>query len=158
MRFDINKNISKEKYSKEEKEKRKIYEKYSYYINMSVLPFLHRVFIEGIMSGKITYEKLVRFILESTWLGQELIDYDSTQDVTKYRWISLIAPSLHEYFVQTESAIKSNNPFTNYVMPIDSLTLKFEGVLRDFAKLSNVSTTVMGKGNVLRENISKSYF
>lgn len=151
MRFDINKNTSKEKYSKEEKEKTKIYENYHYYINMSVLPFLNSVFIEGIKNGKITYEKLVRFILDSTWLGQELIDYDSTQDITKYRWISLIAPSLHEYFVQTESAIKSNNPFTNYVMPIDSLTLKFEGVLRDFAKLSNASTTVTGKGNVLRE-------
>lgn len=151
MRFDINKNVSKENGSKEEKEKIKIYENYHYYINMSVLPFLNRVFIEGIKSSKITYEKLVKFILERTWLGQELIDSDSTQDITKYRWISLIAPSLHEYFLQTESAIKSNNSFTNYVMPIDSLTLKFEGVLRDFAKLSNVSTTMTGKGNVLRE-------
>jgi hypothetical protein len=36
-------------------------------------------------------------------------------------------------------------------MPIDSLTLKFEGVLRDFCGLINVSTTITGKGNVLRE-------
>lgn len=151
MRFDINKNVSKENDSKEEKEKIKIYENYHYYVNMSVLPFLNRVFIEGIKSSKITYDKLVKFILERTWLGQELIDSDSTQEITKYRWISLIAPSLHEYFLQTESAIKSNNSFTNYIMPIDSLTLKFEGVLRDFAKLINVSTTMTGKGNVLRE-------
>ena len=36
-------------------------------------------------------------------------------------------------------------------MPIDSLTLKFEGVLRDFAALIGVTTTITGKGNVLRE-------
>lgn len=151
LKFDINKNISKEKTSIEEKERVKSYENYHHYVDLLVHPFLHRVFVEGIKSNKITYKTLMKFLLNRTWLGQELTDYDSTKDIVKYNWISLIAPSLHEYFLQTESAIKSNNPFTNYVMPIDSLTLKFEGVLRDFAKSINVSTTMTGKGNVLRE-------
>jgi hypothetical protein len=151
LKFDINKNISKEKTSIEEKERVKIYESYHRYVNLLVHPFLHRVFVEGIKSNKITYKTLTKFLFDRTWLGQELTDYDSTKDRIKYNWISLIAPSIHEYFLQTESAIKSNNPFTNYVMPIDSMTLKFEGVLRDFAKTINVSTTMTGKGNVLRE-------
>ena len=151
VKFDINKNISKEKGTKEAKEKSKIYESYDMYMNFCVLPFLHRIFIEGIKQSKITHNNLVRFILKNTWLGQELSTYDSSGDLIKYRWISLIAPSIHEYFLQTESALKSNNPYTTYVMPIDSLTLKFEGVLRDFAKLIKISTTVVGKGNTLRE-------
>lgn len=118
---------------------------------MTVLPLLHRVFVEGIKQGKISFASLIQFLSKNTWLGQELIDFDSGGDLIKYRWISLIAPSLNEYFMQTESALKSNNPYTNYVMPIDSLTLKFEGVLRDFARIIKVSTTVTGKGNVLRE-------
>lgn len=151
MRFDINNNVSKQKDSKEAKERTKIYENYQLYINLSVLPLLHRVFIEGIKNGKITHQSLIQFFYNHTWLGQEFTDYDTGGDLIKYRWISVIAPSIHEYFIQTESALKSNNPFTNYIMPIDSLTLKFEGVLRDFARILKVSTTVAGKGNVLRE-------
>jgi len=151
MRFDINNNVSKQKDSKEAKERTKIYENYQLYINLSVLPLLHRVFIEGIKNGKITHQSLIQFFYNHTWLGQEFTDYDTGGDLIKYRWISVIAPSIHEYFIQTESALKSNNPFTNYIMPIDSLTLKFEGVLREFATILKVSTTVAGKGNVLRE-------
>ena len=151
VKFDINKNISKEKGTKEAKEKSIIYESYKLYMNFCVLPFLHRIFIEGIKHSKITHNNLVHFIIKNTWLGQELSTYDSSGDLIKYRWISLIAPSIHEYFLQTESAVKSTNPHTTYVMPIDSLTLKFEGVLRDFARLIEISTTVVGKGNTLRE-------
>jgi len=118
---------------------------------LTVLPLLHRVFVEGIKHGKISFSSLIQFLSKNTWLGQELTDFDSGGDLIKYRWISLIAPSSNEYFMQTESALKSNNPCTNYVVPIDSLTLKFEEVLRDFVRIIKVSTTVTGKGNVLRE-------
>jgi hypothetical protein len=150
MRFDINNNVSKEKDTSDAKSKAKIYQNYHLYINLTVLPLLHRIFIEGIKLGKISFSSLVQFFLKNTWLGQNLTDFETSGNL-KYSWISLIAPSLNEYFIQTESALKSNNPYTTYVMPIDSLTLKFEGVLRDFAKIIKVSTTVTGKGNVLRE-------
>lgn len=151
MRFDINNNVAREKDNKQEKETEKIYENYHLYLRMSVLPFLHRIFIEGIRKGKISFPTLIRFLMEHTWLGQEHTDYDSGGEPIRYNWLSLIAPSLHEYFLQTESALRSTEPYTNYVMPIDSLTLKFEGVLRDFCRLLKISTTTMGKGNVLRE-------
>ncbi len=151
MRFDINNNVSRQKDTKKAKDKAKIYENYGLYMRLSVLPLLHRVFIEGIKNDKLTYPSLVKFFINHTWLGQEFTDYDTGGDLIKYRWISVIAPSFYEYFQQTESALKSNSPFTNYIMPIDSLTLKFEGVLRDFARILKVSTTVAGKGNVLRE-------
>ncbi len=151
MRFDINNNVSAPRDGNDSKVNEKIFETYHYYISMTVLPFLHRIFIEGIKKEKITFESLVKFIYNHTWLGQELTDYDSGGEPIKYNWLSVIAPSLNEYFVQTESALKSNNPYTNYIMPIDSLTLKFEGVLRDFAGLLKIPTTVTGKGNVLRE-------
>jgi hypothetical protein len=50
-----------------------------------------------------------------------------------------------------ESVTKSGNKFSNYIMPIDSLTLKFEGALRDFAGVIGVSTVLTGKNNQLRE-------
>lgn len=151
VRFDINNNVSKDPDDKKFKEDVKIYQSYQFYMQLSVHPFLHRIFIEGIKKNKITFPGIIKFFVDHTWLGQELVDYDSSGEPNKYKWISLIAPSIHEYFIQTESALRSNNPHTNYVMPIDSLTLKFEGVLRDFSRLLHISTTVVGKNNVLRE-------
>lgn len=151
MKFDINNNVTRVKDTKEEKEKTKIYESYGLYMNLSVLPFLHRIFIDGIKQGKVSFESLIKFFVKHTWLGQEFTDFDSGGDLIKYNWISVLAPSLHEYFVQTESALSSKNPYTNYIMPIDSLTLKFEGLLRDFARKLKISTTITGKRNVLRE-------
>jgi hypothetical protein len=157
MKFDINNNLSNNRDQDGNRENEKVYENYHYYMNLSVLPFLHRIFIEGIKKDKITFENLIKFIYDNTWLGQELIDYDSGGDQIKYNWLSLIAPSIHEYFVQTESALKSNNPYTSYIMPIDSLTLKFEGVLRDFAGLLRISTTTTGKGGILREKYIEEF-
>jgi hypothetical protein len=69
-----------------------------------------------------------------------------------YNWVSLIAPSLFEYFKQTHFGINSlTNPQTNYILAIDSLTIKFEGALRDFGKKIGIVPTVSGKKNVLRE-------
>jgi hypothetical protein len=151
IKFDINKNVSKEKNGIVEKENTNLYKSYHFHITMSVAPLLHRIFMDGIKSGKLSYETLLKFILENTWLGQVVSDLDMSGEPIQFRWISLIAPSFHEYFLQSEGALKSNNPNTNYIMPIDSLTLKFEGVLRDFAKIIGVTTTTSGKGNVLRE-------
>ncbi len=157
VRFDINNNISGSNDHENVKDNEKVFENYHLYMSLAVLPFLHRIFIEGIKKEKITFENLIKFLFNHTWLGQELTDYDSAGDVIKYNWLSVIAPSIHEYFVQTESALKSRNPYTNYVMPVDSLTLKFEGVLRDFASLLGMSTTIAGKGNVLREKYIEEF-
>ncbi len=151
MRFDINNNVSKQRGNDGTKEAARLYEQYHYYLRMTVLPFLHKIFIKGIIERKITFPLLMKFFAEHTWYGQELIEYDAGGTPHQYNWLSMIAPSIHEYFIQIESALRSNNPYTNFIMPIDSLTLKFEGVLRDFTRILGVSTTTSGKGNVLRE-------
>jgi len=151
MRFDINNNVSKDKDDSASKEQRKIYENYHWYLRLQIFPLLQRIFVEGIRKGKMSFPTLMDFFMDKTWLGQELTETDSGGEIEKYNWMSVIAPSLLDYFVQIEGALRSTQPFTNFVMPIDSLTLKFEGALRDFCRLLKISTTVAGKRNVLRE-------
>ncbi|XZF14857.1 DUF4209 domain-containing protein [Chitinophagaceae bacterium MMS25-I14] len=149
IKFDINHNVSSKNDSKI-RETSKLYEKYDFLMRISTLPLLQRTFVEGIKREKITYKTVLDYIYKHAWLGQELVNYDSGGELIKYSWISLIAPSILEYFFQMESALKSHNP-PNWILPIDSLTLKFEGALRDFVRLLGVSTTITGKGNILRE-------
>jgi hypothetical protein len=68
--FDINKNVSKDKGG--EKVKVKTYENYDLYIRLSVLPYLHRIFVEGIIRGKVNFQSLSLYFLNETWLGQEV--------------------------------------------------------------------------------------
>lgn len=151
LRFDINNNISKDDGSMKTKEKSALYENYAYFMQLMTRPLLHCLFIEGIIRGKITFTSLMEFMRAHSWLGQRLQTEDDEGNALKYSWLSLIGPSIHEYFIQTDAGLRSKTPIANYIMPIDSLTLKFEGVLRDFARLAGISTTTSGKRNVLRE-------
>lgn len=148
LKFDKNKNLRKKTIGTTKDEK--LFENYHYFAQINTNPMLYRIFLDGIKQGKITFNHLSGFFSQKTWLGTELSERNSTGDRIHYNWISLIAPSLHDYIFQIETALKSEKSFTNFVLPIDSLTLKFEGVLRDFAKLIGVATTV-GKKGVLRE-------
>lgn len=151
LRFDINSNIANPNVTEEDKDRQVLYENYGFFMTLNAFPFLHRLFVEGIKCGKITFPTLIGHFMNRTWLGQTFENIDASGDVMPYRWIDVMAPSLYEYFIQTETALRSSQPYTSYIMPIDSLTLKFEGVLRDFAGLLGVSTTVVGKDNSFRE-------
>jgi hypothetical protein len=48
-------------------------------------------------------------------------------------------PSLNEYFIQMNYFIASGN-LPDFVLPIDSLTLKIEGLIRDICNFSGVAT------------------
>jgi hypothetical protein len=60
----------------------------------------------------------------------------------------------------------SKDRFQNFVLCIDSLALKFEGILRDFAKIIGASSQVHSKGwnreayieDLLEDEKVKSYF
>lgn len=151
IKFDSNKNASKAKRDKVGKEKEGMYECYRLYMRVFVFEHLRQIFVDGNLQNKVHYDGLMTFLIKHSWLAQDLTQKDSTGKEVRYNWISVIAPSLYEYFIQTDAILKSGQFYSNYIMPIDSLTLKFEGALRDFASLVGVSTTVSGKRDVLRE-------
>ena len=65
----------------------------------------------------------------------------------------MLAPGIHNLFSQFELSVLTNtNKVNNFILSIDSLTLKFEGALRDFIRLSNGNSTTEKKG-VLQEQL-----
>src|SRR5690606_24207041 len=69
-------------------------------------------------------------------------------------WLELLSPSLQSFFVQSEIDIKKNgnNPH-GYILAIDSLVLKFEGLLRAFSRMIGAQTIEI-KDNSTEERIS----
>ena len=91
------------------------------------------------------------FIRDNSWLGKNISKKILNDKIIEYNWMNLIAPSLHEYFLQMHYYFE--NPFNlpNFVLSIDSLILKIEGLLRDICHFSFISTFYMSQDSKGRD-------
>lgn len=150
--FDINTNFKvlteKEKIDKE------VLNSYIISHNIQCYTLFLKVFSQGIISGKLNYYNVYSFFEQYSWYGQKTkrsINQDPTNDNSS--WLSLLAPGLHSLFAQYELSILLNtNKVNNFILAIDSLTLKFEGVLRDFIRLCGGNTS-KDKNGELKEQL-----
>ena len=145
--FDINKNVSKsQKYSG--------LNAYALHINNFSIRQIWLIFLEGIKSGKISFESLIDYLKNNSWYGNDFTYLDTNNETQGFNWIELLAPSLQSFFVQYEIDIKTNknNP-QGYILAIDSLVLKFEGLLREFSRMIGAQTIEI-KDNGTEERIS----
>lgn len=165
VQFDRNKNIKNE--SSDSSEDKKFNEAYRNYLYTITLQYLHCTFIPGIKSGKLTHKNFIAFLAQHTWLGKPYIKTDLGGQAIEFNWLTLLSPAICEYFVQVQAWVWSNESYApNFVLCIDSLTLKMEGLLRNFAERLNISTTIGGKkgmqeayvNHVLDNEIIQQYF
>lgn len=150
--FDINNNIKI--LSDEENLEKEIYNNYAYSLGLGALIELIRVFQVGAYNRKITYHHLFDYLNRKSWFGQSIEETKmrSSSDNKSYKWLNLMAPALHSFMIQMETSflVSKELTYTNWVLPLDSLTLKFEGALRDFIKIIGGNTSVV-KRNELQE-------
>ncbi|WP_221414016.1 DUF4209 domain-containing protein, partial [Elizabethkingia miricola] len=133
MTFDINKNISKNKSG--------IINPYSIHINNLSIHHIWLVVSKGIKNGKISYESLIEYLKNNSWYGQDFTYLDPNDETQGFNWIELISPALQSFFIQTEIDIKTNKHNSQgYILGIDSLVLKFEGLLREFSRMIGAQT------------------
>ncbi len=127
MTFDINKNVSG-------KEKIGINTYFLHIQNFSI-QHLWMVFSKGIKNGKVSFESLIEFLQNHSWYGQDFTFTNADGEIDGFNWIQLLSPSLSSFFNQSEIDIKtSKNNSQGYILGIDSLVIKFEGLLREFSR------------------------
>lgn len=160
VNFDKNKNITKRE------KKADFINTYSHQISLTVLPYLHYILIPGIKSGNLTFENFIEYIATKSWIGKPHLKYDLSGEGKSINWIGLLSPSIIEFFMQIKGMVSSKYYKPSFVLCVDSLTLKFEGLFRDFCARLNVPTSVnRNKGmqetyihNVLENDIIKKFF
>jgi len=126
LNFDINGNIDKKINKKQ------------YYSFKFTIEYLKLIFKNSILSGSLTYETISKYILEHTWLGKNLPAKSLNNDDYTYNWFSLISPSVYNFITQYTISLNNNNFNANYILAIDSLSIKFEAILKDFAFYNNI--------------------
>lgn len=142
VEYDRNKNIRRQS---ETHTSRKFNDLYHHAVESVTLQYFYYVFVPGIRSGHLTYENFLGYLRKYTWLGKPYMRNSMGGHEITVDWIMLITPAIVEYFEQVQSWQWGNSYFPNFILCIDSLTLKMEGMLRNFSEQMNISTTVAGK-------------
>lgn len=149
--FDINSNHKH--LTDEEARNMECFKHYSLAYGMYVFPLFIKTIALALIAGKINYQSVFNFFKEYSWYGQRFVMQNESKEEDHSNWLSLIAPGIYDFLYLTEATFITNGGFKpNYILSIDSLTLKFEGALRDFIRLAGGSTTNNKKGE-LREQL-----
>ena len=117
----------------------RLIDNYRVSIETSYLYFISHIFIEAIKSRKLSFASLMAFFKEISWFGNSIYKPMPDGNYREFNWLGLIAPALNEYFLQMEYFLSSGK-IPNYLLAIDSLTLKIEGIVRDFCEFSDITT------------------
>ncbi len=161
--FDNNKNISKPNDSKIYNPD--LFTKYFFNIKFSLFPFLEDTFKYGIKSNHLTYQNLLVY-LNKTWIGLPYIKTDLDGTEIEHNLITIIAPSIVEYFTQMQAWTNSKYYVPSFILCIDSLSIKIEGLLRNFCERLHIPTAKMKRkgmqechiNELLNHEIIKQHF
>lgn len=164
--FDINSNFKN--LSESEKIDAQKIQNYAILHGIRCHSLFMKVFIDGIITGKLNYYKVYQFFENQTWYNMKFSRSMTDSEIDrKSTWLTMLAPSIHNLIAQFElSVLMNTNKINNFILAIDSMTVKFEGALRDFIRLCGGNTTTTKKGDLteqlleelLENQITKKHF
>lgn len=127
---DRNNNVVQHFDTPDELKYHSLLESYKLQLETSNIHLIRAILIEAISEKKLTIRNLLQGLNKFCWYGKIP------------NWVELIAPALNEYFEQVKFYLdypERNKP--NFVLCLDSLTLKIEGLFRELCRISGVQTT-----------------
>lgn len=131
MSFDINYNVIKKKETG--------INSYYFHVNNFSIKHIWLVFSEGIRNNKLSFESLIKYLKYNSWYGQDFTYLDVNRETKGFNWIAF--SSFTKFFIQTEIDIKTKKDSAQgYILAIDSLVLKFEGLLRELSRMIGAQT------------------
>lgn len=126
--------------TKEELIKYNILEGYKFFLKTDKAYLINEVIYQSFSADKLSAEKVIESIENNSWIGATMMRTTGSNKEYHYRWIDLIKPSITSYFNIMEKITKDIELDEPPIMPIDSLTIRFEGLIRDFILLNGLFT------------------
>jgi len=124
-----------------------VLQQYGWEIKLNKIHLINEIFFAAIRENKLSINSLLEFLNNHSWYGKDISKKMPNDKTIVYNWLNLLAPSLHEYFIQIQYYFLNAINYPNLVLSIDSLTLKIEGLLRDICQFSGVTTFYMTEDN-----------
>ncbi len=133
--LDSNGNLVR--YFATEEEKQKFFEINQYGIVLSLkLRLIEAILEKSIEKGKFTLEALSEFLKKETWLGQAIPKSGTWSGKIEHTWLKLVLPSLKAFFEESQKPRAT----AQFILFIDSIVPKIEGILRDICALIEIPT------------------
>lgn len=125
----------------------------AYNINLQLkMYFINTMISTSIKENNFNYKLLIEYLLNSTWLGQHILK----QQEESYLLINMISNPLHEYFSQVNLWLMIADSYVpNFMLFIDSITLKLETIMREKFTLKGISTDKIVLDKAEKEIIHK---
>jgi len=129
--FDINRNVTSSKKAG--------FNTYHLFLTNFTMRSISLIFKQGFLIGKITFDSLIDYLKTQTWFGKD--DTDINEISRGFNWLELLSPGIKSFFDQSKVDIEDKtNSSTGYILAVDSIVLKFEGIIRDFSKKLGAQT------------------
>jgi hypothetical protein len=140
--FDINRNVFDRSLSKNLEFNTISLLVYSQNLEISIVPILDRILIDGYLSGKLNQSEFWKQIEKRTWLTQKQTYYTSSGSKIDYTWGETIKPSINLLFeVLEDASYRKKNFEEKVILIVDSLSSKFEGLMREILRIKGIPTT-----------------
>ncbi len=105
-----------------------------------------------IETKSFTYSKLVKY-LSNSWLGKPRIQVNADLYESNESWLDNLAPSLKVLCRELSKEYTKENYKGDYVCCLDSMTMKLEGCLRDFARAKGLKTIDDNNNEILLDGL-----
>ena len=121
---------------------------YPWWLTTRTLMMLRELLFETIRRDALSKEAISKLLRQHSWIGTDMSRGDSrivaSSPVT---WLDLIMPGIEHYFDQVRRTIQDPEFQPNFVLAVDSLVPKIEGMIRDLCRLSGGVTVNMTTDN-----------
>lgn len=142
--IDSSGHISETFNSDEEKIKSIMMDLAGFKIKFDIDILIQEICYHGIKKSKITLSSFQDYLQNESWLGIALSRTIKQGEKEDYNWMELILPSFENYLSLMQKLIeKSDVPY--FILAIDSLTLKIEGIIRDICQRLGIRTSKTGQ-------------
>ena len=139
--------------SDHERDNHSILEQYRFELELNNRVLIREILFAAIRENKLNVIEVIDFLKKHSWAGKNIsIPVPNNQKIIK-NWISLLAPAINEYCSQMNLYFINNSNIPNFILCIDSMTLKIEGLMRDFCSLNGIPTSSIKRDDIVREKL-----
>lgn len=124
----------------EEKQYSELLKTFSFYMKIDNIHLIHAVISEAVRTGILNPTLVEEALRSKSWIGATLCRPVGKEKVYEWCWLDQLMPAIRDYFSRIEVLNRGEKTHDPPVMAVDSLTVKFEGILRDFAQLNGILT------------------
>jgi len=128
--------------TEEERSYHALLSRYALELKLGTEYLIREIFVVAIRQHKLTSKLLLDFLANRSWLGKTVRTPSLGNRAVEYRWLDLLAPAVRDYFQEMEGYLLSpSRKIPTFVLSIDSLSVKIEGILRDICRFQGIPTS-----------------